>query len=397
MAIVIAENLEAAQAIIKGLIESGQYDVARKVGTDNGVPADWVEKRIEGWQKYRTWTPEPEPELEPKLWRAPDGREWLHEGAKWYRINKDDGSKYRPLLPPKDVHLFLPAPQPAVAEPKPDTKAKEPEKEIIAKLILSLPADQREAVFKALNLKRAGVSGVEFKGPPTGFQYAKSGVPASLENALTAIEKLGIDCRYDVFHDRIVINEEAYGWRGNVLASMENVALKIREVVVQQFRFDPAQNYTHDALRINCLNHTFDPVLDYLTELRWDGKPRLDDWLVKYCGADPTPLNRAIGRKMLVAGVRRVRCPGCKFDYIIVFESKRQGIGKSTAVKILAGEDNFSDAEIIGADKREQQESVQGVWIYEIGELEGMWRNDVRSNSLQRQLIVPDQPMAGLG
>jgi predicted P-loop ATPase len=107
-------------------------------------------------------------------------------------------------------------------------------------------------------------------------------------------------------------------------------------------------------------------------------RARLDSWPVHYCGADPTTLNQAIGRKTLVAAVRRVRSPGCKFDYITVLESICQGIGKSTMLKILAGEDNFSDAEIIGAEKRDQQESVQGIWIYEIGELEGMYKSDVR-------------------
>jgi hypothetical protein len=106
-------------------------------------------------------------------------------------------------------------------------------------------------------------------------------------------------------------------------------------------------------LKIICLDRVFDPVRDYLDGLRWDGVPRLDTWLIKYGGADDTPLNRAIGRKMLVAAVRRVRVPGCKFDYIVVLESEEQGIGKSTMLRLLAGDENFSDAEIIGQDKQQ--------------------------------------------
>ena len=45
---------------------------------------------------------------------------------------------------------------------------------------------------------------------------------------------------------------------------------------------------------------------------------------------------------------------------------------------ILAGKENFSDAEIIGLKKQEQQEATQGVWIYEIPELQGMSKADVR-------------------
>ena len=53
------------------------------------------------------------------------------------------------------------------------------------------------------------------------------------------------------------------------------------------------------------------------------------------------------------------------------------------SVRWLAdGDENFSDAEIIGCDKREQQEAVQGIWIYEIGELEGMTKHDVTAIKL---------------
>jgi putative DNA primase/helicase len=132
-----------------------------------------------------------------------------------------------------------------------------------------------------------------------------------------------------------------------------------RQIVLMRFGFDPGPGYTFDALKMLCLNNTFDPVLDYLDGLVWDGRPRVDEWLIRYCGAKDTPLNRAIGRKVLVAAVRRVRVPGCKFDFILVLESKVQGIGKSTLLRILAGDENFSDAEILGQDKREQQETVQ--------------------------------------
>lgn len=71
-----------------------------------------------------------------------------------------------------------------------------------------------------------------------------------------------------------------------------------------------------------------------------------------------------------------MRKPGCKFDYILTIEGD-QGIGKSSLYRILAGEENFCDNEILGLDKREQQEAIQGVWIYELGELEGMRKADV--------------------
>ena len=93
------------------------------------------------------------------------------------------------------------------------------------------------------------------------------------------------------------------------------------------------------------------------------------------------PGNRAFSRKVLIAATRRVRCPGYKFDFILVLEGP-QGIGKSTLLKILAGEENFSDNEILGLDKREQQEAVQGVWIYELCELDGLSKSEVTAIKL---------------
>jgi predicted P-loop ATPase len=210
-------------------------------------------------------------------------------------------------------------------------------------------------------------------GRNIGFQHSKSptGIPASLHNALAAIRELGIECRHDEFHDKIIVKGHECGEDGN----LDNVTLKVRQAVLERYGFDPSGQFTFDALKILCLDNVFDPVRDYLDGLRWDGEQRLDSWLIQYCGAQNTPFNRAIGRKMLIAGVRRVRSPGCKFDYMVVLEGS-QGVGKSSLLKILAGEENFSDGEILGLDKREQQEGVQGVWIYEVAELEGLSRAD---------------------
>jgi predicted P-loop ATPase len=146
-------------------------------------------------------------------------------------------------------------------------------------------------------------------------------------------------------------------------------------MIVSQFKFDPGPEKIKAAVYRLCLGHAFNPVRDYLDCLEWDGQPRLDTWLSTYLGAADGPLNRAIGRKVLIAGVRRARVPGSKFDQVMVWEGP-QGSGKSSAIKILAA-DFFSDAEIIGQSGREVMELCGGVWLYEISELEGLGKRDV--------------------
>ena len=136
----------------------------------------------------------------------------------------------------------------------------------------------------------------------------------------------------------------------------------------------PAQRVR--SIRTLCLENSFDPVCEYLDGLKWDGTPRLRQWLTTYLGAEASELNSAIGTNMLVAAVRRVRKPGTKFDTIVVLEGD-QGSGKSSAIAILAGREYFSDQDILALDARAQMEALEGVWMYEISELAGMRMGDV--------------------
>jgi predicted P-loop ATPase len=119
-------------------------------------------------------------------------------------------------------------------------------------------------------------------------------------------------------------------------------------------------------------------VVDYLAEVqgRWDGTKRIDTWLTDYCEAPDTPFARAVGRMHLVASVRRPRQPGCKYDYILVTEAP-EGKNKSTAIRVLAGKENFSDQTILGVDDKMAQELMTGVWLYEIADLTDITKADV--------------------
>ncbi len=74
--------------------------------------------------------------------------------------------------------------------------------------------------------------------------------------------------------------------------------------------------------------------------------------------------------------MRRIREPGTKFDEIVVLEGP-QGSGKSSALRILAGDGNHCDQDILTLDAKAQIELMDGVWIYELGEVEGLNRAEV--------------------
>jgi hypothetical protein len=189
------------------------------------------------------------------------------------------------------------------------------------------------------------------------------------------INRLGIQCQYDCFHDKLLIGGHAIGEYTGELS--DHACLVLRQIISEQFGFDPGRQHAFDASVQLCLDNQFDPIIDYLAGLQWDGKRRLETWLQVYLGTDNTNLNRAIGRLALVAMVRRARQPGCKFDQIIVLEGE-EGTNKSTSLAVLAGNaENFSDQTILGRSDKEQQELLRGKWVYEIADLTGISKAEI--------------------
>jgi len=54
-----------------------------------------------------------------------------------------------------------------------------------------------------------------------------------------------------------------------------------------------------------------------------------------------------------------------------------EGWDKSSAWAVLAGSENFSDADILGKDARAVQEELADIWIHEIADLSGLSRADI--------------------
>lgn len=127
-----------------------------------------------------------------------------------------------------------------------------------------------------------------------------------------------------------------------------------------------------EAVQLVASHNTFNPVLDWLLSLKWDGTVRLDAWLQQYLGVKATPYTAAVGPKILIAAIARVMQPGCKVDAMPIFEGP-QGIGKSTAIKILAGR-YYGETAITIGDKDSLLMMIAGFWIIELGELESLNR-----------------------
>lgn len=201
------------------------------------------------------------------------------------------------------------------------------------------------------------------------FETDKHGIPfPSQRNIRLALTKMGVRVRHDRFADRAALTGlEGFG------PHLDDAALtRLRLRAEEEHKLKVPKEFFCDVVGDAARRDDFHPVVDYLDSLTWDGGPRLDGWMTTYLEAADNDYTRHVGTIMLVAAVRRVRQPGCKFDEMVVMESE-QGKAKSSALAVLAvHEDWFSDDLPLNAEAKLVIERTQGRWIIEAGELKGM-------------------------
>lgn len=131
-----------------------------------------------------------------------------------------------------------------------------------------------------------------------------------------------------------------------------------------------------EAFEAIAASRKVNPVQAYLKGLKWDGVPRLDTWLVRYCGTKDTPYTRGIGAAWLRQGVARAMRPGSPFYGMLVLEGL-QGRGKSTVFSILGGE-YFTD-DVVDLHNKDAVAQVRRSWVVELPELAAMRRSELEA------------------
>ncbi|HEQ59999.1 MAG TPA: hypothetical protein ENN74_00145 [Firmicutes bacterium] len=214
---------------------------------------------------------------------------------------------------------------------------------------------------------------------PTWDRVNKEGEPQpSYWNTRTALLLMGVECRYDKFRNRNLIGaHELQEFSGDFSDHAERI---LRDEIIRRFGFDPGDVNVNKAVLSLCTENRFDSLIDHIHALPpWDGTPRLDTWLTRYLGTEENAYTREAGAAWLMAAIVRAFEPGAKFDQMLVLMGA-QGVGKSTALRILAGDEFFSDAPFLHArDAREVLEVTAGVWILECAELDGIGKRDVNT------------------
>ena len=157
--------------------------------------------------------------------------------------------------------------------------------------------------------------------------------------------------------------------------------------ISQQYDMQMRTEQVAKAVQLAADQRTFHPVRAFLEQCaaQWDEKPRLDNWLMAYLGArcralqgeDAACYLRSVAAKFLISAVARIFKPGCKADHVLILEGD-QGIGKSSALKVLFGAEWFSDTPIRIGDKDSYQ-TMLGKFGIELAEMDSFNRADVEA------------------
>jgi energy-coupling factor transporter ATP-binding protein EcfA2 len=121
------------------------------------------------------------------------------------------------------------------------------------------------------------------------------------------------------------------------------------------------------AIEGAALDHAFDPILEWLEGMPWDGVPRLDGALSRLTGAPDTAYHRGVSRALFLGLASRVLRPGCQHDLVVVLEGP-QGAGKSTLLRAIGG-DYYAE---LGALNDQTVYTLARSVMVEIGELSAM-------------------------
>lgn len=119
----------------------------------------------------------------------------------------------------------------------------------------------------------------------------------------------------------------------------------------------------------------YNPFLDKINAVEWDGVPRLATFFRDWFGAEDNEYHSELGIVWFVAGVARQYEPGHRFDLVPILGGK-QGGGKTGAIEALGmGYGGTLSGDFSNTQK--MTESTKGKTVIEVPELKGMSKSEI--------------------
>lgn len=130
-----------------------------------------------------------------------------------------------------------------------------------------------------------------------------------------------------------------------------------------------------DALRMFFKQREYNPIIELVECIQWDGQNRIENFLTRWMLAEDCDYTREVSRLIFAGGINRLYNPGCKFDDVPVLVGTKQGEGKTTIIHWLAINEQWF-GEIKKVDGADAIEQLFGAWVCEIPELSAFKKAD---------------------
>jgi len=134
------------------------------------------------------------------------------------------------------------------------------------------------------------------------------------------------------------------------------------------------KNLVEEAVNEVCDRNKYNPVVEYLESLKWDGINRIETMFTDWLGAENSELYRRYAKLWMYAAVKRIYEPGCKWDNILILYGK-QGDGKTEFFKRLGKDWNTSNR--INLTNKDYINRLNKNWIVIMDELASLSKKEM--------------------
>ncbi len=181
---------------------------------------------------------------------------------------------------------------------------------------------------------------------------------------------------YDDFRAEIMAapQHEPAAWR-----QFEDADYTRMQIFMERGGFKKITKETlRDAVWLVAVENRFDSAITWARGLAWDGVPRVEAFLERYCGAQATPYVRAVSRYMWTALAARALEPGAKADMVPVLIGE-QGARKSSGVAAMVPWPELFTEMDLGDRDAEASRRMRGRLVIELAELKGLYSRDAEA------------------
>jgi len=192
-------------------------------------------------------------------------------------------------------------------------------------------------------------------------------IKRGIHNTLVLLKKAknNWEFKYNVFSDVVFVNGHAW--------TDETTTMITKDIEMMAEGLWNREHVEH-CLVVMAKDNSFNPPLDYLKSLKWDGKPRIEHIPQSIFKITPSEYHISVCKSFMVQAAARIMNPGCKANQVLLLIGK-QGIGKSTFARELVPTHNwYSDFSTHTMQDKDGMMALQGSWIVEMSELSSMRR-----------------------